>query len=218
MSRGEPKHKGVGVVAVVKGVKASPKATALVPEAQRHYLSDALLPSGWYPERDYNALLMALAESMAGSAVGDVWAYFGRTAARRDVAGEQNAIPAQSRTENAGIYRNFRAGSPDDLPGMCLRLAKIWSMYHDTGRVSFTRHAEKPGLMLCRLHDFQFPVRGMAELQTAFMIEFAGLAGIQVRGRLERFAEGASVCEWHYQVAATPQNLASLANLAVDAA
>ena len=218
MSRGEPKHKGVGLVAVVKGVKASPKATALVPEAQRRYLSDALLPSGWYPERDYNALLLALADSIDRGAIGDVWAYFGRTAARRDVAGEQADIPARSRTETAGIYRNFRNGSPDDLAGLCLRIAKIWSMYHDTGRVSFTRHRSTPGLMLGRIHDFQFPVRGMADLQTAFTVEFALLAGIQISGRLERFNEGGSICEWHYQVAATPQNLASLANRAVDAA
>src|SRR5688572_31793433 len=133
VSRGEPKHKGVGLVAVVMGLKGSPKATALVPEAQRHYLSDALLPSGWYPERDYNALLMALAESMDRASTGDVWAYFGRAAALRDVAGEQSGIPARSRTENAGIYRNFRAGAADDVAGLCMRVAKIWTMYHDTG-------------------------------------------------------------------------------------
>jgi hypothetical protein len=175
------------------------------------------LPSGWYPERDYNALLIALAGSMDRASVGDVWAYFGRAAARRDVAGDQDDIPARSRTENAGIYRNFRAGPADDVAGLCLRVAKIWSMYHDTGRVSFTRHPSKLGAVRGRLHDFRFPVRGMAELQTAFIIEFAQLAGIPISGRLERF-DGASVCEWHFDVAATPQNLASLANLAVDAA
>jgi hypothetical protein len=218
VSRVEPKHKGVGFAAIVKGLKASAKAAAAVPEAQRGYLSGAILPSGWYPERDYNVLLITLADSVDRNAVGDVWAYFGRTAARRDVAGDQEAIPASSRTENAGVYRNFRAAQPNDVAGLCLRLAKIWSMYHDTGRVVFTRHARKSNVVVAKLHDFSFPVRGMADLQTAFSMEFAQLSGLELTGSLERFEAGAPSCEWHYQVAATPEALSSLASLSPDVA
>ena len=215
--RTEPKHKGVGLAAIVKGLNANAKAAAAVPEAQRGYLSSGILPSGWYPERDYNVLLITLADSIDRQAVDDVWAYFGRTAARRDVAGDQESIPARSRTETAGVYRNLRGGQPNDVPGLCLRLSKIWGMYHDSGRIVFTRHALRPHVLVGRLHEFAFPVRGMAELQTAFSVEFAQLSGIEINGSLERFEAGAARCEWHYQLAATAENLASLASLDPDA-
>lgn len=205
-------------MAVVKGILASPKAAAQVPEAQRRYLTDAILPSGWYPERDYNVLLITLANSVDRAALPDVWAYFGTVAARRDVGGEQSGVPARSRTENAGVYRNLRGGQPNDVAGLCLRMAKMWGMYHDTGRFIFSRHPTRANVLVGRLVDFQFPVRGMAELQTAFMVECARLAGIELKGNVERFVEGTATCEWHYQVAVTPENMASLASVGVDLA
>src|SRR5687767_11160969 len=51
---GEPRHKGVGVLGVVKGLKANPRAAATVPRDLSHYLSDVILPTAWYPEREYN--------------------------------------------------------------------------------------------------------------------------------------------------------------------
>lgn len=212
----EPKHKGVGLIAVVKGIQASSRATALVPEALRHYLLDPILPSGWYPERDYNVLITTLANSVDRNAVADVWAYFGRAAAQRDIAGDQNVVPARSRTENAGIYRHFRATNASDVGGMFLRLSKMWGMYHDTGRVVYTRHPRAAHVVVSRLLDFKFPIRGMAELQTAFVVEYARLAGISLIGALEHFGGGSHGCEWQYQVQASHETLASLASLSLD--
>lgn len=217
MSRLEPKHKGVGLVQVVKGIQGNSKARLSVPEAQRGYLADKIMPSGWYPERDYNVLITLLAATIDRTNVPDVWAFFGRAAARRDVAGDQEAIPVRSRTENAGIYRNFRGDQSSDIAGLCLRMAKMWSLYHDTGRLTFSRHPRKSALLVARLEDFQFPVRGLAELQTAFTVEFARLSGVELQGSLESFAEaqpGAS--EWNYQLLPTAANLASVATLSAD--
>jgi len=213
----EPKHKGVGLVPVVKGIQANPRAETAVPDAQRGYLADKIMPSGWYPERDYNVLITLLAGVIDRSNVPDVWAYFGRAAARRDVAGDQEAIPVRSRTENVGIYRNFRGGQPHDIAGLCMRMAKIWGLYHDTGRLSFSRHARKPALLVARLEDFQFPVRGLAELQTAYIIEFARLSGVELKGTLEHFAEGhAGHSEWSYQLPPTLENVAAMATLSAE--
>lgn len=206
----------MGLVAVVKALQGSPRAAAAVPEAQRHYLSAAILPSGWYPERDYNALIGALAGSVDRSTIPDIWSHFGRAAARRDIGGDQEQVAVQSRTELVGIYRKLR-GQPNDIAGLCMRIAKIWSMYHDSGRVMFARHPRLPYALQGRLLDFQFPIRGHADLQTAFAIEFGRLSGIELSGKLERFGEGTSGCDWCYQLTATPENLASVANLAVEA-
>jgi hypothetical protein len=213
----EPKHKGVGVFPVVKGIQANPRAEAAVPDAQRSYLAEKIMPSGWYPERDYNVLITLLAGTVDRSNVPDVWGFFGRAAARRDVAGDQEAIPVRSRTENVGIYRNFRGGQPNDIAGLCLRMAKVWGLYHDTGRLTFSRHARKPALLVARLEDFHFPVRGLAELQTAYITEFARLSGVELKGTLERFAEGQpGRSEWSYQLPATPENLAAMTTLSAE--
>lgn len=209
----EPRHKGVGLLAIVKGLKANPLAAHSVPPELQHYLTDVILPTGWYPERDYNVLIDLLARSIDRRQVGgNVWRWFGKVAAQRDIAGQQRGIPAASRTENAGIYRRFGDGSPDDVPGLFGRIVTIWSLYHDTGALRIARHSAEQSTVVMRLNNFHFPHRGHIDLQTGFMVEYARLLGAKVSGHVQRspFDDGHNIVEWHYRVEPSAQGLMSL--------
>jgi hypothetical protein len=203
------------MLAVVRALKANERAQALVPATLLHYLTDPILPSGWYPERDYDVLIDALARSVDPAAVGgNAWLAFGRIGAQRDIAGMQEKVPPESRTEIAGVYRKLGDGVPGDIVGMFARLTKLWSMYHDSGTISVGRHASDEAVVVSRLTDFRFPSRGPAELQTGYSVEFARLLGIKLEGKLSRLkTDGEPHCEWHYRVQATPENLAMVASL-----
>lgn len=203
------------MVAVVKGLKADARARAKVPAALSHYLQGSLIVSAWYPERDYNALITVLAASIDPKRVGgDVWAFFGRIGAQRDIGGDQSGVPASSRTDAAGIYRNFRAMDMHDIQGLLLRITKVWGLYHDSGRALYQRHPERANTVVYRVLDFHFPMRGLAELQTAYIVEYARLSGIALEGSLVRYSsDGELGCEWHLSVEPEPEKLRSIAGL-----
>ena len=210
-----PKHKGIGLLPVVQALNADPRAQAHVPDDLRHYLTAKLLPSAWYAEADYERLLQALASGIGRAKLGsDAWTYFGRAAARRDIAGSQEDVPARSRTEISGTYRNLLF-PPGDVAGLFYRISKIWRLYHDSGQVSIARHAESSATVVVQLHDFSFSSRGLVDLQTGYMTEFARIGGIVMRGELARCALGsASLTEWNYHVEARSEHLLSIASIA----
>jgi hypothetical protein len=208
----DAKHKGVGLVPVIKGIKANARARVRVPAHLASYMEVAILATGWYPERDYNALIMLLATSIDAKQVGgDVWVYFGRTAAQRDIGGDQRAVPEASRLENVGVYRNYRDIAEYDVSGLFTRMTKVWSLYHDSGRLVHMRHREKANVVVVRLHDFAFPVQGMADLQMAYMVEYAKLTGVSMKG--EQASHSLSGCEWHYELASHPELESSMARV-----
>jgi len=53
----DPCQKGASVIPVVLALKRLPDREKLVPERLWKYFDDHMLVSGWYPERDYFALL-----------------------------------------------------------------------------------------------------------------------------------------------------------------
>lgn len=200
MSRAEPRHKGVGIVAVIKGLKTSPATRARVPAHLSSYLDETILATGWYPERDYNELIILLASIIDPKQVGgDVWAFFGRTAAQRDIGGDQREVPERSRLTNVGVYRNFRNIAEHDVSGLFARTVAVWALYHDSGRMVFMRHPSKPATVVVRLHDFSFPVPGLAHLQTTYLMEYARLSGFSVQG--EHVTSWSNGSEWHYHLA-----------------
>src|SRR2546428_2763305 len=103
-----PQHKGTGLIPLVAGLKVHPDIRETLPPQLHRYLDEALLPSGWYPEQDYVALLEVLVAKMNPATVGgNVWAFLGRAAAQRDLAGDQDSTPPPSRTMSSGLYRQF---------------------------------------------------------------------------------------------------------------
>ena len=212
-----PKHKGIGLLPVVQALNAEPRAQAHVPDDLRHYLTLKLLPSAWYPEADYERLVQALASALGRAKRGsDVWTFFGRAAARRDIAGSEDEVPVGSRTGISGTYRNLMF-PPGDVAGLFYRIGKIWSLYHDTGHVSIARDGERSAVVVVQLHNFSFSARGLVDLQTGYMTEFARIGGIAMQGELVRAAVGGgSLTEWNYHVEARSEHLLSIASISLS--
>ena len=141
MSSKEPRHKGVGLIPVVQAIHANASAREQVPEDLAHYLTDQLLPSAWYPERDHDFLLQLLAKTTDRKAVGgDVWAYFGRSGARRDLGGDEGRRRPDLRSSGCGAYRTLLSDVRGmNLAGLFLRGVKLWGLYHDSGYVKAAR-------------------------------------------------------------------------------
>ena len=214
-----PRHKGTGLLPIVQALKSHPAARARVPPELCHYLDTPILASGWYPEDDYHALLQLLAGLVPPEMTGgeEAWAFFGKVAAQRDIAGNQDSVDADSRTPVAGVYKDFADTGKDGVVGLFLRARKLWSLYHDTGQYSLTRSHDDPHSVIIRLTEFRFPARGIVELQMAYVLEFARLVGHPLEGRIRRASSAdGGLYEWEYRCAPTDENAASLARLPVD--
>jgi hypothetical protein len=208
-----PKHKGTGLLPIVKALQSA-RGEAAVPEHLRHYLREQIMASAWYPEADYNVLLQVLATLAATDEVPDVWALFGVTGAQRDLAGEQGLVREVNRLENVGVYRRFVGSETTSVATMFRRMVTLWSAYHDTGRIENEVSATDDCTVYMRVFDFKVPVRGIAELTTAYTCEYARLVGINMRGRVTRTtAEGAAYNEWEYIVERSPEAVLSIAEL-----
>jgi hypothetical protein len=209
-----PRFKGTGLLPVVKALRLHPSGPSSVPIALRHYLDDYVVSGGWYPEQDYFALVQVLAELIRRDGrLMDVWEYFGKTSAQRDLAGMQMLVPERSRLDEVGAYRGFINNEATSVYSMFVRTSKLWSMYHDTGRMTAGRTL-LPSVVSVRLFDFKFPARGLLELQTAYMCEYARLAGNSLSGRVSHSTiAGDPFCEWEYTCEPTEDVLQSIAQL-----
>jgi hypothetical protein len=203
------------MIGVVQALKSHRRARARIPAELLHYLDEPILASGWYPEDDYHVLLQLLADLTPAAAVGgDVWKFFGKVGAQRDIAGDQRAVHERSRTSAAGLYKRFAERGSEGIGGIFLRATKLWALYHDTGTFTALRSRDDPSVVVLRLTGFRFPSRGVVELQQGYMVEYIRLLGHTVEGRIRR-ASGADggLYEWEYRCARTPENLESLALL-----
>lgn len=213
-----PKIKGVAVLSLLPALKAVPGAAETVPADLQHYLQDAILPSAWYPERDFDRLVETLARNIDPTVLGgeSVWSFFGRVAAQRDIAGMQNQVPNRSRSDVAGTYRHLRSGNPKDLALIFGRLKAVWRLYRDTGRLTIARHSTAPYTIVLRVVDYTFSSPGTIAIQSAYANEAARLLGVQMEGELVRSkAQGDPYYEWHYRVAAIQEHADALQLLPV---
>jgi hypothetical protein len=128
--------KGVSVIELVKTLRKNRGvAETLVAPSLHAYLKERLLPSSWYPEEDYQALLVALGRMLRPLVTGDVWEFIGAQAAQQDLNGVYSIL--------------VRKGNPW---GALHHANRIWSIYHDTGRMELVRTG--PGGADIELHDY----------------------------------------------------------------
>jgi hypothetical protein len=213
MSAKVPHHKGTGVLPVVTALKAHARGPQSLPAALRHYLKDHMVATEWYPEADLHALLRCLADVLEQDGMRDVWDYFGRTAAQRDLRGSQAAIPAERRVKKAGLYRPF-AGDEVTLATLFLRMSKLWTLYHDAGTLVTGRSPSDECCAIVRVTDFNLPTPGLTRMHLAYTSEYARILGFNITGRVARaLYDGDRFTEWHYDCERTPQHLESLALL-----
>ncbi len=199
---------------VVTALRAHPRGPQSVPASLQHYLNRQLVATEWYPEDDLNALLQSLAQVLAQDGMTDVWDYFGRVAAQRDLKGSQAAVPVERRVKTAGIYRPFARDQVTNVASLFLRLSKLWTLYHDAGRLLTGRSTSNDCGAVVRLVDFDLPTPGIVRMQTAYFCEYAHILGVNITSRVMRATcDGAPFTEWEYSCERSAQNIESLALL-----
>jgi hypothetical protein len=186
------------VLPVVLALKQHPDRDKLVPRQLWKYFEEPILASGWYPERDYWVLIAALVKTIEPDAVGgDVWRYFARFSAQRDIGGQEVRATADDRATTAGVYRNFAAVDAADLKSFFRRATRLWSQYHDTGRMEIVGRLPETTAVVMRLSGFVIPIEGFVRLQGYYLEEYGRLVGIEASCSVTRStANDDPFCEW----------------------
>jgi hypothetical protein len=213
----EPRQKGTSFLPVVENLKTHPDRRKLVAEPLWRYFDDHLLISGWYPENDYFALLQALVKTIDPKTVGgDVWRYFARFSAQRDIAGVDVTAGdggSEPRVETKAVYRNFAVDVSDDPAQLFRRAGRLWSQYHDSGNMVLVGGRARTNSAYVRLAGFHIPVEGFVRLQGFYLEEFGRLSGVELTSKVTRStARGHECCEWEYTLARTPASEAFVAS------
>ncbi|HVW29443.1 MAG TPA: hypothetical protein VHC69_28955 [Polyangiaceae bacterium] len=207
-----PSQKGTAVLPVVLALKEHPDCRKLVPQHLWKYFDEHILVSGWYPERDYWVLIAALVKTIDPATVGgDVWRYFARFSAQRDIAGQASkAGPAGNAP--VGVYRQF--ASVEDPAAFFLRATRLWQQYHDTGRMEIVGGRTWTNCVVMRLMGFVIPIEGFVQLQGYYLEEYGRLVGLELDATVVRStARKDPYCEWEHRLARTPQTEAYVASL-----
>jgi hypothetical protein len=210
----DPCQKGTSLLPVVAALKAHPDRQTLVPEHLWKYFDDHLLVSAWYPERDYFALLEALAKTIDPKTVGgDVWRYFAKFSVQRDIGGA--TLPGSVSSEAKGVYRNYATVDAGDPEQFFRRALKLWGQYHDTGTMQIRGGRASANAVVIELLGFNIPLEGFVRLQGYYLEEFGRLVGLQLVSKVTRSTtRGNSSCEWEYTLLArSPAAVAFVASL-----
>jgi hypothetical protein len=196
-------------------LKQHPDREKLVPRNLWKYFEAPLLVSGWYPERDYWVLIEALVKTMDPPSVGgDVWRYFAKFSAQRDIGGQEVKATAGDTASPKGIYRHFANGGAIDMEGFFLRAARLWSQYHDSGRLEIVGGRCETNGVVMRLLGFTIPIEGFVRLQGYYLEEYGRLIGIELESTVTRStANGDPFCEWEHRLARTPATQAFVESL-----
>jgi hypothetical protein len=203
------------VLPVVQALKALPDGRKLVPSHLWKYFDEPVLISGWYPERDYWVLIEALVKSIDPATVGgDAWRFFARFSAQRDIGGQDVQAPSGDSGGGKGVYRTFASADAKDLPGFFSRSMRLWTQYHDTGRLEVVAGRPNTNGVIMRLIGFVIPIDGFVRLQGHYLEEYGKLIGIDLQSTVTRStARGDSFCEWEHRLARTPASIAYVASL-----
>jgi hypothetical protein len=171
--------------------------------------------SGWYPERDYWVLIEALVKTIDPATVGgDVWRYFAQFSAQKDIAGQDVNAAGADRPQATGVYRNFAgldAGEPEIFFS---RAARLWSQYHDTGRMEIAGARPENHTVVMRLSGFVIPIEGFVRLQGYYLEEYGRLVGLKLTSTVTRStARKDPFCEWEHRLPSGSRTEAYLASL-----
>ena len=200
---------------VVQALKANPDCRKLVPAHLWKYFDEPVLISGWYPERDYWILIEALVKSTDPATVGgDAWRFFAKFSAQRDIGGQDVRSPRGEGASGKGVYRTFAAGDATDPAGFFNRSTRLWSQYHDSGRLEVVSARRETMGVVMRLIGFVIPIDGFVRLQGYYLEEYGRLIGIELNSVVTKStARGDAFCEWEHRLARTPATEAYVASL-----
>lgn len=210
-----PSQKGTSVLPVALALKQHPDGRKLVPPRLWKYFDEHLLVSAWYPERDYWVLIEALVKTIDPATVGgDVWRSFARFSAQRDIGGQDIKAADGDKAQQAGVYRNFAAVDPTDPASFFRRATRLWSQYHDTGRMEIIGGRPEANSVVMRLLGFVIPIEGFVRLQGHYLEEYGHLVGLELASTVTRStARGDAFCEWEHRLVRTVETEAYVASL-----
>jgi hypothetical protein len=205
------------VLPVVAALKLQPGWRRVVPRELWSYFDEPLLLSAWYPERDYWVLIAALARTIEAAAVGgDVWRYFAKFSAQRDIGGQGVDTLAELDSGKAGVYRNYAAVNASDPERFFRRATQLWGQYHDTGRMEIAGAHPHENAVVMRLIDFVIPIEGFVLLQGYYLEEYGRMIGIEISSLVTRStASNHPFCEWEHRLRRTPATEAYVASLPI---
>jgi hypothetical protein len=196
-------------------LKQHPDREKLVPRNLWKYFETPMLVSGWYPERDYWVLIEALVKTIDPATVGgDVWRYFAKFSAQRDIGGQEVKATAGDVANHKGVYRHFASGGAADPEGFFRRATRLWGQYHDSGRFEIVGARHETNGVIMRLLGFVIPIEGFVRLQGYYLEEYGRLIGIELESVVTRSTtDGHPYCEWEHRLARTPATEAYVASL-----
>jgi hypothetical protein len=205
------------VLPVVEALKKQPNCRQLVPAELWKYFDEPVLISGWYPERDYWVLISALVKTIDAAAVGgDVWRFFAKFSAQRDIGGRDVKSPADVKLGGSGVYRTFSAVDSGDPERFLRRVTQLWSQYHDSGRLEVIGALPSENAVVLRLSGFLIPIEGFVLLQGYYVEEYGRLVGIEVSSVVTRSTTNKDrYCEWKLKLGRTRVTEAYVASLEV---
>jgi hypothetical protein len=196
-----PSQKGTSVLPVVMALKGNPGARKLVPSPLWKYFDEPVLVSGWYPEADYWVLIEALVRTIDPASVGgDVWRYFAQFSAQRDIGGQDVKATSGDSAAQKGVYRTFARADASSPAGFFSRAVRLWSQYHDSGRMEIVGGRGLTNAVIMRLLDFSIPIEGFVRLELESSVT-------------RSTARGQALCEWEHRLAVTPATEAYVASL-----
>jgi hypothetical protein len=203
------------VLPVVMALEGNPDARKLVPSTLWKYFDEPVLVSGWYPETDYWVLIEALARTIDPVSVGgDVWRFFAQFSAQRDIGGQEVKAAAGDSAAHKGVYRTFARADAADPAGFFSRAVRLWTQYHDSGRLEIVGGRRLTNAVVMRLLDFSIPIEGFVRLQGYYLEEYGKLVGLELESSVTRStARGQALCEWEHRLARTPATEAYVASL-----
>ncbi len=207
-----PSQKGTSFLPVVEALKQRPDCRKLVPEPLWKYFDQHMLVSGWYPERDYWVFIEALVKVLERETRSDVWRYFAKFSAERDIGGKATTGAGSKAT--VGVYKTYATGDASDPEKFFRRAQKLWSQYHDTGTMELAGGRIATNSVFLRLVAFQIPIDGFVRLQGYYLEEFGKLIGLDVDSKVLRStAQGHPFCEWECILGRSEQTEAFVASL-----
>jgi hypothetical protein len=171
------KIKGIGIVDIVRALRAErERALRVLRSNLHHYLDERIAISAWYPETDFLGLMEAFMRVQKGA----TWERAGVLSARAALT---------------SVYRNIVV--EHDVPESAHRMRVNWRNYHDTGALSVEN---LPSLVRVTVEGYCMVSAELCRLNQAYFGEILTLAGALVteQSKLRCTTSGHSACLWEY--------------------
>ena len=169
--------KGTGIVGIVRALRTfREQASRLLTPQLLHYLDDRIVPTSWYAEDDYLALMEAFMRINHKAS----WEGVGAIAAREALS---------------TVYRNVIVEG--DVPETARRMRVNWRNYHDTGELSVEN---EPNLVRVPVRDYCMVSTPLCRLNQGYFAALLELshAVITDQRKVHCTARGDAACIWEF--------------------